>query len=176
MADRPTTPDESYEVSPDSRESTNLSCVVARDGVPTAVVMGYEDFYSLQVKARLLEHPEVIASILRSRDEALRGETSHSRNSPANGPRVRQVVMNLKGNRSRQSVERHQGEDQAWARGCPGSAEPIGTALHTAKEGNAGEDLLLGLPVRIGPPGPDLPSLARPRFSRRDDLARTSCP
>lgn len=75
MADHPSEKDERNEDVLDSGQRRDpLSCVVAHFGVPTAVVVSYEDFYSLKAKAELLDHPEVIRSIIQSGAEILRGE------------------------------------------------------------------------------------------------------
>lgn len=74
MADHLSELRENCEETPDRGESKNRSCVVARDGVPTAVVMDYAYFLTLIARAELLSDPDVIQGILRSGAEILEGK------------------------------------------------------------------------------------------------------
>ena len=75
MADHASSLKASHEEAIDSEQARNLGCVVTHHGVPTAVVMDFEDFYSLVAKAELMSHPDVIQDILQSNAEILRGKT-----------------------------------------------------------------------------------------------------
>ena len=76
MADQPSSTKDHHEETTDSEPTKNLGCVVTRHGVPAAVVMDFEDFSSLVVKAELLSHPNVIQDILQSNAEISQEETT----------------------------------------------------------------------------------------------------
>ena len=75
MADHLGSSIEDREETPDSKQTRNLGCVVTHHGVPAAVVMDFEDFYSLVTKAELLSDPDVVQDILQSNAEILQGRT-----------------------------------------------------------------------------------------------------